>query len=211
MVVGTHNYVVGNLPWSIKVAAALAGLNGSKERGLSYLRELAKGDVETSVDAKVVLSLFLRRERKYGEAIGYMQELSAKYPGNHLFPIEVANLERDAGRLDEAEAEYRRVWQNGHEGKYGKLHYELAAWGLGELLRSKKDFAGAAAAYELVNEAPNPDPDIRQKANLAAGEVYDLLQKRDLAMKAYEAVLTGRADSGQADQARRYLKDAYRE
>lgn len=211
MVVGTHNYVVGNLPWSIKVAAALAGLNGSKERGLSYLRELAKSDVETSVDAKVVLSVFLRRERKYGEAIGYMQQLSAKYPGNHLFPIEVANLERDAGRLDEAEAEYRRVWQNGHEGKYGKLHYELAAWGLGELLRSKKDFAGAAAAYELVNGAPNPDPDIRQKANLAAGEVYDLLQKRDLAMKAYEAVLSGRADSGQADQARRYLKDAYRE
>jgi hypothetical protein len=211
MVVGTHNYVVGNLPWSIKTAAALAGLNGSKERGLSYLREVAKSDVESSVDAKVVLTLFLRREHKYDEAIGYMQELSAKYPGNHLFPIEVANLERDAGRLDEAEAGYRKVWQNGRDGKYGKLHYELAAWGLGELLRSKKDFAGAAAAYELVNEAPNPDPDVRQKANLAAGEVYDLLEKRDLAMKAYEAVLTGRADSGQADRARRYLKDAYRE
>jgi hypothetical protein len=78
-------------------------------------------------------------------------------------------------------------------------------------LRSKKDLAGAAAAYLLVNEAPNPDPDIRQKANLAAGEMYDLLQKRDLAMKAYEAVLTGRADSGQADLARRHMKEAYRE
>ena len=211
LVVGTHNYVVGNLQWSIKVAATLAGLNGSKDRGLSYLREVAKSDVETSVDAKVVLSLFLRREHKYDEAIRYMQELSSRYTGNHLFPTEVANLERDAGRLDEAEAEYRKVWQNGSEGKYGKLHYELAAWGLGELLRSKKDFAGAAVAYQLVNDAPNPDPDIRQKANLAAGEVYDLLQKRELAMKAYEAVLTGRADSGQADQARRYLKDAYRE
>jgi hypothetical protein len=211
MIVGTHNYVVGNLPWSIKTAAALAGLNGSKERGLSYLRAVAKSDVESSVDGKVILSLFLRREHKYDEAIGYMQVLSAKYPRNHLFPTEVANLERDAGRLDESEAGYRKVWQNGRDGKYGKLHYELAAWGLGELLRSKKDFAGAAAAYELVNEAPNPDPDIRQKANLAAGEVYDLLEKRDLAMKAYEAVLTGRADSGQADQARRYLKDAYRE
>jgi tetratricopeptide (TPR) repeat protein len=163
------------------------------------------------VDAKVVLSLFLRREHKYEEAIGYMQALSAKYPGNHLFPTEVANLERDAGRLDESEAEYRRVWQNGRDGKYGKLHYEMAAWGLGELLRSKKDLAGAAIAYQLVNEAPNPDPDIRQKANLAAGQMYDLMQKRDLAMKAYEAVLMGRADSGQADMARRYLKDAYRE
>ena len=211
MVVGTHNYVVGNLPWSIKVAAALAGLNGSRDRGLAYLREVAKSDAESSIDAKVILSLFLRREHKYDEAIGYMQELSTRYPGNHLFPTEVANLQRDAGQLDQAEAGYRKVWQNGREGKYGKLHYELAAWGLGELLRSKKDYAGAAAAYELVNEAPNPDPDIRQKANLAAGEVYDLQQKRDLAMRAYEAVLTGRADSGQADQARRYLKEAYRE
>ena len=211
MVVGTHNYVVGNLPWSIKVAAALAGLNGSRDRGLAYLREVAKSDAETSVDAKVVLSLFLRREHKYDEAIGYMQALSARYPGNHLFPTEVANLERDAGRLNEAEAEYRKVWQKGREGKYGKLHYEMAAWGLGELLRNKKDLAGAALSYELVNEAPNPDPDIRQKANLAAGQMYDLMQKRELAMRAYEAVLTGRADSGQADQARRYLKDAYRE
>ena len=211
MVVGTHNYVVGNLPWSIKVAAALAGLNGSKDRGLAYLRDAAKSDAENSLDAKVVLSLFLRREHKYDEAIAYMQELTTKYPGNHLFPTEVANLQRDAGRLDEAEAEYRKVWENGRAGKYRKMHYELAAWGLGELLRSKKDFEGAAAAYQLVNEAPNPDPDIRQKANLAAGEVYDLLQKRDMAMKAYEAVLTGRPDSGQADQARRYLKDAYRE
>ena len=211
MVVGTHNYVAGNLPWSIKVAAALAGLNGSRDKGLSYLREVATGNGENSTDAKVILSLFLRREHHYDEAIGYMQELTARYPRNHLFPTEVANLERSAGRLSEAEAGYRRVWQNGREGKYGKLHYELAAWGLGELLRSKKDLDGAAAAYELVNEAPNPDPDIRQKANLAAGEMYDLLQKRDLAMKAYEAVLTGRADSGQADQARRHMKEAYRE
>jgi hypothetical protein len=210
-VVGTHNYVAGNLPWSIKVAAALAGLNGSKERGLTYLREVANSNAESSVDAKVVLSLFLRREHKYDEAIGYMQELSAKYPGNHLFPTEVANLERDAGRLDEAEAEYRKIWQKGRDGKYGKLHYEMAAWGLGELLRSRKDLAGAAMAYQLVNEAPNPDPDIRQKANLAAGQMYDLMQKRDLAMRAYEAVLTGRPDSGQADQARRYLKVAYSE
>jgi len=211
MVVGTHNYVVGNLPWSVKVAAALAGLNGSKEKGLTYLRDVAKSDGENSVDAKVVLTLFLRREHRYDEALGYMNELSAKYPGNHLFPTEVANLYRAAGRLDEAEEQYRKVWQNGREGKYRNLHFELAAWGLGELLRSKKDLAGAAAAYELVNQAPNPDPDILQKANLAAGEMYDLLQKRDLAMKAYEAVLTGRPDSGQADQARRYIKDAYRE
>ena len=211
MVVGTHNYVIGRLPWSVKVAAALAGLNGSTEKGLAYLREVAKGDGENAVDAKVVLTLFLRREHQYAEALGYMNELSAKYPRNHLFLTEEANLQRAAGRPQEAEAVYRKVWQNGREGKYGSLHYELAAWGLGELLRAEKNLAGAAEAYDLVNEAPSPDPDILQKANLAAGEMYDLLQKRDLAMKKYQTVLAGNANTGPADQARRYIKEAYRE
>jgi tetratricopeptide (TPR) repeat protein len=211
LVVGTHNYVIGHLPWSVKVAAALAGLSGSSEKGLAYLREVATSDGENAVDAKVVLTLFLRREHQYDEALGYMNELSTKYPRNHLFLTEVANLQRAAGRSQEAEAVYRKVWQNGREGKYGNLHYELAAWGLGELLRSEKDLAGAAAAYDLVNEAPNPDPDVLQKANLAAGEMYDLLQKRDLAMKKYQTVLAGNANTGPADQARRYIKEAYRE
>jgi tetratricopeptide (TPR) repeat protein len=211
MVVGTHNYVVGNLPWSVKVAAALAGLSGSRDKGMDYLRQVAKSEGENAVDAKVILSLFLRRDHHYDEARGYMQELTTRYPKNHLFPTEVANLQRASGHLDEAEATYRRVWQNGREGKYGTLHYEMAAWGLGELLRSKKDLAGAAAAYELVNEAPNPDPDVLQKANLAAGEIYDLQQKRDLAMKKYQIVLAGNANTGPADLARRYIREAYRE
>jgi tetratricopeptide (TPR) repeat protein len=211
LVVGTHNYVVSNLPWSVKTAAAIAGLNGSREKGLAYLRAVAKGEDDTAVDAKVLLSLFLRREHQYDEALGYMQSLADRYPHNHLFPTEVANLRRSAGQLPEAEAQYRKVWQNGHDGKYGKLHYELAAWGLGELLRSQKNLQAAASAYELVNDAPNPDPDILQKANLAAGEMYDLLQKRDLAMKRYETVLAGNANTGPADQARRYIREAYRE
>ena len=211
LVVGTHNYVVANLPWSVKAAATIAGLSGSKEKGLAYLRAVAKGEGDTAVDAKVILSLFLRREHKYDEALGYMQQLADRYPRNYLFPTEVANLLRSAGRYPEAEAEYRKVWQKGKEGKYGSPHYELAAWGLGELLRSQKNLQGAAAAYELVNEAPSPDPDIQQKANLAAGEMYDLLKERDLAMKRYETVLAGNANTGQADQARRYIKEAYRE
>jgi len=62
-----------------------------------------------------------------------------------------------------------------------------------------------------VNQAPNPDPDILQKANLAAGQMYDLEQKRDLAMKKYEIVVAENANTGPADLARRYIKEAYRE
>jgi tetratricopeptide (TPR) repeat protein len=211
LVVGTHNYVMGSLPWSVKVAVALVGLSGSKDKGLQYLREVAASPGENAVDAKIVLSLFLRREHNFDEARGIMHELAARYPRNYLFPLEEANLLRASGRDTKAATAYRKVWQNGREGKYGALRYEIAAWGLGELLRNGKDYASAAAAYELVNEAPDPDPEILQKANLAAGEMYDLLQKRDLAMKKYEAVLAENGGTAPAEQARKHIREAYRE
>jgi hypothetical protein len=211
LVVGTHNYVMGSLPWSVKVAVSLVGLSGTKEKGLEYLHQVADSKGENSVDAKVVLSLFLRREHRFDEARTIMHDLAARYPRNYLFPLEEANLLRASGRAQEAEAGYRTVWQNGREGKYGNLHYELAAWGLGELRRSQKDYAGAAAAYELVSEAQDPDPETLQKANLAAGEMYDLLQKRDLAMKKYQAVLAENDSTPRAEKAREHIREAYRE
>jgi tetratricopeptide (TPR) repeat protein len=211
LVVGAHNYVMGSLPWSVKVAVALVGLSGSKEKGLAYLREVANGNVESSVDAKVVLALFLRREHRYDEAGAFMHELGASYPRDYLFPLEEANLMRAAGHTQDAATAYRKVWQNGREGKYGNLHYEISAYGLGELLRSQKEYADAAAAFEMVGEVSDPDPEFLQKANLAAGEMYDLLQKRDLAMRKYQTVLAENGSTPLAEQARKHIKEAYRE
>ncbi len=211
LVVGAHNYVMGSLPWSVKAAGALVGLSGTKEKGLEYLHQVAESRGENSVDARVVLSLFLRREHRYDEARTLMHDLAARYPRNYLFPLEEANLLRSGGHAPEAAIAYRKVWQSGREGKYGRLHYEIAAWGLGELLRSQKDYAGAAAAYELVGETSDPDPETLQKANLAAGEMYDLLQKRDLAMKKYQTVVAENGSTPPAERARQHIREAYRE
>jgi tetratricopeptide (TPR) repeat protein len=211
LVVGAHNYVVGSLPWSVKAAVALLGLSGSKEKGLQYLREVADSNSENTVDAKVVLSIFLRREHRYDEARSLMHDLTARYPRNYLFPVEEANLFRSAGHLQEAAECYRRVWQNGRQGKYDSKHYEIAAWGLGELLRSQRDYSGAATAYEWVSQAPNPDQETLQKANLAAGEMYDLLKERDMAVKKYQIVVAENGSTPPAEQARQYMKAAYRE
>jgi TolA-binding protein len=140
-----------------------------------------------------------------------MHDLAASYPKNYLFPLEEANLFRAGGHAPEAAAAYRKVWQNGRDGKYGNLHYEMAAWGLGELMRSQKDYAGAAAAYELISQASEPDPETLQRANLAAGEMYDLLQKRDLAMKKYQTVVAENGSTPLAEKAREHIKEAYRE
>jgi hypothetical protein len=211
LVVGAHNYVMGNLSLAIKMAVALVGLSGDKEKGLRYLNDAYHGNGETSVDAGIVLMVFLRREHRYGEALQIADEIGPRFPRNYLLPLEEANLLRASGKNDEAEAQYRRVWQNGREGKYGSLHYEIAAIGLADLLRGEKKYQPAAAAYELVGEVAGADPELLQKANLGAGEMYDQLQKRDLAVKKYEAVVATNSGNAEADKARKRIKDAYRE
>ncbi|HZQ22566.1 MAG TPA: tetratricopeptide repeat protein [Terriglobales bacterium] len=210
LVVGAHNYVTGSLPWGIKVAVSMVGLSGNKERGFKDLYEAANSSGETSVDAKVVLMLFLRRERRYDEAIRIARELIPAYPQNGLFALEEANLLRAAGNTNAAAEKYRAVWQAGLQGRYPGLHYEMSAVSLGDMLRGQKDYAGAAAAYELVNQLSKPDNELLQKANLSAGEMYDVMNHRDLAMKKYEAVIAANSGTPPAESARKYMKEAYR-
>ena len=210
LVVGTHNYVMGSLPWGVKVAVSLVGLSGNKEKGFQYLYEAAESAGETSVDAKVVLMLFLRREHRYDEAIKITRTLIPRFPQNGLFALEEGNLLRVSGKKEEAAEVYRRVWQAGREGRYPGVHYETAALSLGDLLRDTKDYAGAAATYELVSTVAQPDRELLQRANLAAGEMYDVLQKRDLAVKKYQAVIATNAETPPAEMAKKYMKEAYR-
>ncbi len=211
LIVGAHNYVLGSLPWGIKVAAAMVGLGGNKQKGIEYLQECAEGKGETSVDAKILLVVFLRREGRNEEALAVARDLIASYPRNALMALEEGNLLRSLGRPQEAAAAYRKVWQVGQENFYPGTVYQSAALSLGDLLRTQKDYTGAAAAYELMSHAARPDPDVLQRANLGAGEMYDQLQKRDQAVAKYQAVIAANANTLPAEVARKHVKDAYRE
>src|SRR5271169_5849479 len=209
-IVGVHNYVAGSLPWALKAAASLMALNGNKEKGIQYLYDAANAGGETSVDARVALALFLRREQRFEEALTLVRSLTASHPRNFLFALEEANVLKDAGRGPQSAAAYRKVLALGRQGNlYYHPHLELAAFGLGEVLRGQHDFAGAAEAYESVRESPTADSDQVEKANLAAGEMYDLLNQRELAVKKYQAVITANASSPGAEAARRHLKEPY--
>jgi tetratricopeptide (TPR) repeat protein len=188
----------------------MVGLGGNREKGLEYLHQAANGNGETSIDAKIVLVVFLRRERRFDESLQILRTLEPQYPHNVLFAMEEGNLLSAKGQPGQAAAIYRKVWQDGREGRYAGLHYEIAATTLGDLLRSQKNYSAAAAAYDQVGEIQKPDPAIQQKAALGAGEMYDLLQKRELALKKYAAVVEVNAHSPQADVARKRIKEPYK-
>ncbi len=209
LIVGAHNYVVGSLPWGVKAASSVVGRGGSKEKGLEYLHQAAAANSETSVDAKILLVVFLRRERRFDESLQVIRSLEPQYPHNVLFALEEGNLLRAKGQDRDAETVYRRVWQDGRDGKYSGLHYEIAAVALGDLARSEKDYAGAATAYDLMTQVTKPDPEMAQRAAVGAGEMYDLLRKRELALKRYEAAVAVDSGSPLAETARKRMRQPY--
>jgi tetratricopeptide (TPR) repeat protein len=210
MVVGIHNYVIGSINFAIKLAASVAGLSGSKKKGIEYLYAAGQGGGETSVDSKIALSLFLRREQRYPEALKLVGGLEADFPRNFLFRLEYANLLNAAGRGPEAIAAFRKLMEDGKAGIFAQSRLEMAYYGLGEALRGQRDFRGAAEAYDTVQQYPAADPDLRQRANLAAGEMYDAAQNREQALRRYQAVIATEGKSDRADLARKHIKQPFK-
>ncbi|MBZ5629425.1 MAG: hypothetical protein LAO06_11235 [Acidobacteriia bacterium] len=210
MVVGIHNYVLGSINFAIKVAASVVGLSGSKSKGIEYLYAAGRGGGETSVDSKIALSLFLRREQRYAEALKLVGGLEADFPRNFLFRLENANLMNAAGRGPEAIAAFRKLLDDSKAGMFAESRMEMAYYGLGETLRGQHDFRGAAEAYDAVQQYPAVDPDLRQRANLAAGEMYDAAHNREQAVQRYQAVIAAEGKSERAELAKKYIKQPYR-
>ena len=79
LIVGAHNYVMGNLSLAVKIAVAIVGLNGDKNKGIQYLSDAYRGNGEASVDAGIVLMVFLRREHRYVEALQIARTIGIFY------------------------------------------------------------------------------------------------------------------------------------
>jgi len=97
LIAGTHEYVVGSLPWAIRYMVAIGGLRGSKARGEEYVRRVAEeGDLARD-SARALLVLLLRRERRPLEAIPVIEDIITDFPRNYLMHLELAGLYEDAG------------------------------------------------------------------------------------------------------------------
>jgi tetratricopeptide (TPR) repeat protein len=211
VVVGTDLYIVGSLNWPTRVAASIAGISGNKQMGLDYLRQATTGaHSEVASDAQIILALFLRREQKYDEVLQLVSVMQTEYPRNVLMASEYAHLLNAAGHGPQAIAAYRKVLAGCRSNAYSSCRPEIPAYGLGEALRGQRQYQEAAEAYELAANSAASDPVLRQKATLAAGQMYDVLQKRDTALEKYRAVVAENSASGTADLARHYMKEAYK-
>ena len=208
LVVGVYEYVVGALPWPFKLLIGFAGITGSKSTGLAMLRDAGNRGVITSMEARTVIALFLRRESKYQEAIQVVRNLENQYPHDFLFRLEEANLRKDAGEGMGAVVSYRNLLaDSARPGYFPEAQLELAYFGLGDALRGQRHYAEAAQAYEKAAWTHNVGPELKIRSLLAAGQCRDMNGERQLAVSDYQAAISAGPNTSRADTARKCLRN----
>jgi tetratricopeptide (TPR) repeat protein len=211
LVAGVYEYVVGALPWPFKVLIGVAGITGSKNRGMELLNDAGNRGVTTSIEARTVIALFLRREARYKEAILVVRGLKSLYPHDFLFCLEEANLRKDAGEGMAAVEAYREIVADAaRPGYFAQAQLELAYFGLGDALRGQRHYGEAAQAYEKAAGTKNIGPELKIRSLLAAGECRDMNGERDLALKDYQMAIDAGPNTSRADTARKRLRTPFR-
>jgi len=210
MAVGIQQFAVASLPRLIRLMVGIVGVGGNKEKGLDMLRDAAAHGYVTNVSSRTVLSLFLRHDARYPEAIVVQHGLAEEFPHDYLFRLEEANLTKDAGNGPGAIAIYKQVLADAQKpGYFTDARLQMVWFGLADTERGQNDIFDAANDYVNAAQQPKCSDWLRKRAQLNAGEMFDLLHKRDRAKQLYAMAAAGGGDQSQADMARKYLKEPY--
>lgn len=210
MAIGIQQFAVASLPRLIRIMVGIAGVSGNKEKGLDLLRVAAAHGTVTSVESRTALSLFLRHDGRYREAFAVQHGLAQEFPRDYLFRLEEANLAKDEGNGPGAIGLYKAVLSDARRpGYFVEPRLHMAYFGLADTQRGQNDVAAAVQNYLQAAAQHSCSEWLRRRAQLNAGEMFDLLHQREEAVKQYELASVGGGDQSQTDAARRYLRDPY--
>jgi tetratricopeptide (TPR) repeat protein len=210
MAIGIQQFAVAALPRWVRMIVGIVGVGGNKERGLQLLRDCAAHGTITAVESRTVLSLFLRHDGRYPEALAVQHGLATQFPHDFLFRLEEANLAKDEGNGPAAIALYKVVLADAaRPGYFVDPRLQMALFGLADTERGQNLIADAAQHYVEAAEQPNCSDWLRKRAQVNAGEMFDLLHQRDHAVSLYQMASAGGGDQSQADAARHLLRTPY--
>lgn len=127
LVPGVQEYVVGSLPWAVKVLAAIGGVHGSKERGEQWVERVADEGEQMQTEAKVLLTLLYRRESRPLDAARVLEELIRKYPRNYVLRLELGSMWLDAQEKEKGLEVFRSTKRmvEADENRFGRMPERL--------------------------------------------------------------------------------------
>ncbi|HSO74795.1 MAG TPA: tetratricopeptide repeat protein [Blastocatellia bacterium] len=204
--IGLYEYVIDSLPLGWKFLARLAGLKGSKKRGIEQVELVTRRGKYAADDARVVLIGLYSKQKQPEKALEVITQLATKYPRNYLLGVERAGMLYRLGRADEGAQAFADLLKDAHIAASAS---DLVRYQWGEALTKKGDYAAAIEQYAEVKRWEKSDPELVSLAHLHTGEALDALGKRDQAIAEYQAVLKREDVFGSHKLATQYVKKAY--
>ena len=222
--IGLYEYVVGSLPLPVKIIAGATGFRGSKKRGLAMLEQVAKEGRWAQDDAKTVLVLLYRREKRFADVLKLTRELSAKYPRNYLLRLETADAlvslagvkrkeNEVAGAVlaeKEAFATFDELLRDRNVRNTAAHALDLIHFKYGEVLMMAGYHDRAAKEFLSATKVDRAEAGLITMAHLYAARSYDAAGKRAEALAQYKVVLARPNVYDAHDEAKKGLRQAYK-
>jgi predicted Zn-dependent protease len=204
--IGLYEYVIDSLPFFWRTLARLAGLKGSKKRGIEHLELAASKGKLAGDDARVLLIGIYSREKQPEKALETISLLANKYPRNYLLGVERAARLYERGRKEEGAQVFTSLLKDATAAQAASdyINYQ---WG--ESLIQAKDYAAAIERYKEVMSWAKSEKSLISLAHLHAGQALDAMGKRDEAIAEYKTVLQRENIYDSHKQASEYVKKAY--
>jgi hypothetical protein len=96
LALGAANYIIGCLPAYKRFFLYFGGIRGDKAGGMQQLKMCATRGHYLRTFAKMLLALAALREKQPDLARTQLRELTAEFPNNPLFALELAKLQKPA-------------------------------------------------------------------------------------------------------------------
>jgi tetratricopeptide (TPR) repeat protein len=213
LVQGLHDYVVGSLPWYYRALGFLVGIRGDKEKGIRTVEYVARNGKHDRVDAEVFLGALYRRENEPLKAVPIVENLIRRYPKNFLLRLELSQMYSMAGDKEKALGAVHEIssLKQNHAQGYDRVSWEkirfqegtIQFWylDLDQALENMKSVAAHADTVDLNTGA---------YAFLRIGQIYDMTNRRTLALAAYKKAIAYAPDAEAAQESKKYLSEPYR-
>jgi hypothetical protein len=224
LTIGLYDYVAGSLPLPVKLLASIGGVRGSKKRGLLTLERVAREGRWANDDAKALLILLYKREKRFADALAVSRELSAKYTRNYILKLESADAlitlaaeQQRAGKSTEAATARREALSIFEELLRSTSTREAAARSLdlihfryGEALVQSGQPEVAAREFLAATSVAGAEANLATMAHLRAAQSLDLAGKRNEALSQYKAVLSRPNVYDAHEEAKQGLREPYK-
>jgi tetratricopeptide (TPR) repeat protein len=216
LVQGIYDYIVGSLPWSMRMLGFIAGFHGDKARGIATIEEVTRKGRENRIDAEIVLCALYRREGQAQRAIPLVRELIDRFPRNYLLRFELAQMDASVGRRKEALDTLAGIAKLKRENApgYGRIPQEKIDYETGNLQFWFDDFENALKNLQKATATPDHlkelDLNTAVLALMRQGQIYDLEHRRDLAVKVYHQAIQLAPDAEAARESEHYVHKPYK-